>query len=195
MTAGSRAYTTSYSENLVVGNLAFSVFQIKFAGITINLSWITTMNYTSSKTGEISKIDPQRNCRSMSHVVLSSGNLTNDRYISLDHKTLSSLLTVIFISRAPPYNRRLGLVSAVHAVICGQNKNPGDHSNETSLQAYFHIVMFFLYSTKWHLFWLIRGNITAVRPLTHASEILLLWIHTPLLRRTACTEKVLANSV
>ena len=102
------------------------------------------MNYTSSKTGEISKIDPQRNCRSMSHVVLSSGNLTNDRYISLNHKTLSSLLTVTFISLAPPYNRRLRLVSAVHAVICGQNKNPGDHPNETSLQAYFHIVMFFL---------------------------------------------------
>ena len=122
MTAGSRAYTTSYSENLVVGNLAFSVFQIKFAGITINLSWITTMSYTSSKTGEISKIDPQRNCRSMSHVVLSSGNLTNDRYISLNHKTLSSLLTVTFISRAPPYNRRLGLVSAVHAVICGKKQ-------------------------------------------------------------------------
>lgn len=80
----------------------------------------------------------------MSHVVLSSGNLTNDRYISLNHKTLSSLLTVTFINLAPPYNRRLRLVSAVHAVICGQNKNPGDHPNETSLQAYFHIVMFFL---------------------------------------------------
>lgn len=79
----------------------------------------------------------------MSHVVLSSGNLTNDRCISLNHKTLSSLLTVTFISWAPPYNGRLGLVSAVHAVICGRNKNLGDHSNEASLQAYFHIVMFF----------------------------------------------------
>ena len=79
----------------------------------------------------------------MSQVVLSSGNLTNDRCISLNHKTPSSLLTVAFISQAPPYNRRLRLVSAAHAVIRGQNKNPDDHSNETSLQAYFHIVMFF----------------------------------------------------
>ena len=96
-------------------NPSLSVFQIKFAGITINLGWITTMNYTSSKTGEISKIDPQRSCRSMSHVVLSSGNLTNDRCISLNHKTLSSLLTVTFTSRAHPYNGYFGLVSAVHA--------------------------------------------------------------------------------
>ena len=92
-----------------------SVFQIKFTGITINSSWITTINYTSSKTGEISKIDPQRNCRSMSHVILSSGNLTNDIRISLNDKTLSSLLTVTFTSWAHPYNGYLGLVSAVHA--------------------------------------------------------------------------------
>ena len=72
----------------------------------------------------------------MSHVVLSSGNLTNDILVSLNYKTLGPLLTVTFISRAPPYNGRLGLVSAAHAVICEQNKNRGDHSNETSLQAY-----------------------------------------------------------
>ena len=32
--------------------------------------------FTLSKTGEISKLGPQRNCRSISHVVLSSENLS-----------------------------------------------------------------------------------------------------------------------
>lgn len=79
----------------------------------------------------------------MSHVVLSPGNLTNDGCILLNHKILSSPLTVTFISRTTPYNGRSGLVCAVHAVICGRNKNPGDHSNETSLQAYLSPRMFF----------------------------------------------------
>ena len=70
-----------------------STFSLRRQLIAITPSPIKGPAFTSSKTGEISKDGPQRNCLSISQVSLSSANLSLKKIIAISRRYLLIILT------------------------------------------------------------------------------------------------------